>query len=135
MQPRLKENPREWKKFGLVLFALPALIAALAAWRELWWPATAMATAGIAGAALAILWQFPRALRSVYRTGMTVSFHVGQTIGQFLLAILFFLVFTPLGLFLRFAGKDPLNLQKPAQNKPSSFWIPAKPPSQPDQMF
>lgn len=132
MQPKLKENPREWQKFAAVLCAL-AGVATLVAWRrgwvpgEVWIPVSAAAALTMLAALLR-----PRWFRPVYRGGMTLSFHVGQAIGKVLLVALFLLFVTPLGLALRLFGKDLLALRR---RNVDSYWVEAKPPGRLDQMF
>jgi hypothetical protein len=133
MQPKLKENPREWQKFSLVLAAMLGLVTWLASrrgWvaREAWIPAGVCI---LLMPALALI--RPRWFRPIYRGVMTVSFHIGQVMGKIMLTVFFLLVLTPLGLLLRWLGKDLLALKK----KPdaTTYWLPAKPASRLDQMF
>lgn len=133
MQPKLKENPREWQKFALVLTVMLGLVAWLSL-RRGWIPRGALVPIGVAILlipALAII--RPRWFRPVYRGVMTVSFHIGQVMGKVMLTVFFLLVLTPLGLLLRLLGKDLLELKK----KPhaTTYWHPAKPASRLDQMF
>jgi ABC-type uncharacterized transport system permease subunit len=46
------------------------------------------------------------------------------------MAALFFLVFTPMGLLLRLLGKDPLRLRRSAD---ATYWIERKPPGPPPE--
>lgn len=133
MQPKLKENPREWKKFALVLAAMLGLLTWLAAHRgklsrEAWIPA------GVCILLIpALAFIRPRWFRPIYRGVMTVSFHIGQVMGKIMLTVFFLLVLTPLGLLLRLLRKDLLALKK----KPdaTTYWHPAEPASRLDQMF
>jgi hypothetical protein len=53
-----------------------------------------------------------------------VGFRLSQVAGRVVLAILFFIVMTPLGLLLRMCGKDPLRLRRPAGAE--SYWSEAR---------
>ena len=59
-----------------------------------------------------------------------IWFHFGQflhrTMSPVVLAVIFFVVITPTGLFVRFLGKDPLYLRFDAHA--SSYWIHRDPP-------
>lgn len=127
MQPKLKENPKEWLKFTGVMALLVSVLAFM-----LFRPFFPFVL-GLAAITLAICAFRPRWFRGFYRGGMTVSFHIGQIMGRILLTLLFLLVVTPTGLLLRLFGKDLLQLKRnPAAN---SFWRPAKNSNQFDRMF
>ena|SRR5690349_20880131 len=133
MQLKLKENPREWQKFTAVL----AVMAAVFSWltfrrgllpREGWF---AILAALVAAIILSLL--FPRWFRPLYRTGMTVSFRIGQVMGAILLTLFFLLVLTPIALLLRLTGKDLLHLKRDPHA--TTFWEPAKSSDHFDRMF
>ena len=133
MQPKLKENPREWQKFAVVLAVMLGLVTWLAS-RRGWVPRGAWIPLGIVillVPALALI--RPRWFRPIYRGGMTVSFHIGLVMGKVMLTVFFLFVVTPLGLLLRLTGKDLLAMRR----KPdaATYWHPAKPSSKLDQMF
>lgn len=133
MQLKLKEDPREWQKFTVVMAVLVAALSFVAchrAWitRNAWF-----ALLGVVLLAVILSLIFPRLFRSFYRAGMTASFHVGQVMGKVLLTLLFLLVVTPLGLLLRLMGKDLLRLKRdPAAG---TFWQSAKCSNNFDRMF
>src|SRR5437667_10640469 len=108
MQPKLKENPRDWLKFTVaVCLALMLVILGLTKRgvfsRQTMWSLFAV----LAGALLLCLIK-PRIFRGFYRAGMTVAFYIGQVVGRILLTLIFLVVVTPLGLLLRLLGKDLL---------------------------
>jgi len=67
--------------------------------------------------------------------GAFVLFHVaGALIHLFLLlALVFFIVVTPLGLAMRMLGKDPLRLRRPAGAE--SYWSEVRRKSSLDRLF
>jgi hypothetical protein len=130
---RLKEKPIEWIKFTAVM----GLVVNGVLWM-LWWKgrlavATPIVAAALAGIALMMALIRPRWFRGFYRGGMTVSFHIGQTIGKVMLTLFFFLVVTPMGLLLRIAGKDLLHLKRRADDE--SWWHSAKDSREFDRLF
>lgn len=133
MQPKLKENPREWQKFTAVMVFMVGAIC-LVLHRHRMMHTTAMAVAGVALVlvVLASLIQ-PQSFRGFYRCGMTVSFHIGQVVGGILLSLFFLVVVTPLGLVLRLSGKDLLELKHDKAAK--SYWRAAKSNPNFDRMF
>ena len=61
----------------------------------------------------------PPAVRPVYRGAMVVTRPIGFVVAQILLAVLYFVVLTPIALVLRIFGHDPL------QRRPPGHWRPA----------
>lgn len=133
MQPKLKENPREWQKFTAVMVFMVGVIC-LALHRHKMMHTTAMGVAGVALVLVVVSSLIrPQSFRGFYRSGMTVSFHVGQVMGAILLSVFFLLVVTPLGLLLRLSGKDLLDLKRDSSAK--SYWRTAKDNPNFDRMF
>ena len=112
MKLRLKEDPREWRKFGLCSALVLALLTGLVCWRG--WVsspvAVAVLTALLAVALLAVA--RPSSLRGPYHVGMKVSHALGRVVAPLVLGVIFLLVVTPLGLLLRLLGKDLLRLRR-----------------------
>jgi hypothetical protein len=133
MQPKLKENPREWQKFTAVMVLMVALVC-VALHRRGMMHTTAMGVASVA-LILVVLASLvrPQSFRGFYRSGMTVSFHVGQVMGGIMLSVFFLLALTPLGLFLRLFGKDLLELKRDPAAK--TYWRPARNNPNFDRMF
>ena len=55
---------------------------------------------------LGLIW--PRLLRPIYVAWMVLAFPIGWTISQLILAVMFYGLFTPIGLVFRLIGRDPL---------------------------
>jgi hypothetical protein len=64
----------------------------------------------------------PKAIKPIFVGWMVLAFPIGWTISTVMLAVLFYGVFTPLGLFFRLRGRDLLIL-KPRPDK-ASYWTP-----------
>lgn len=130
---RLKENPIEWFKFTAVI----AVVVNLILWAIHWngnVPITVPAVAVVAAILIVTLAAIrPRWFRGLYRIGMTASYHTGQVIGTVLLILVFFLIVTPTGLFLRLLGKDLLLISK--SNRKATYWHDVSKPQNFDRMF
>jgi hypothetical protein len=124
MGPRLKEDPREWRKFMLVLTVVVGAGAAILGHRQVLPWAAALTVGAAAVLVLAIAWVRPRWFRPLYRGAMTGSHYLGQGIGRILLALFFLVVLTPLGWLLRGLGKDLLGLKRPPHA--TTYWQPAR---------
>jgi len=133
VQPKLTENPRDWLKFtAAICVGLVLVILGLAGRRVIdhdqTWPLFALPV-GL----LVLCLIRPRWFRGFYRTGMTLSFFVGQIVSRILLTFLFLFVVTPLGLLLRILGKDLLRLKR---NSPmQTYWNSGKRAQNLDRQF
>lgn len=133
MQPKLKENPREWLKFTAVMAVAATALSALL-WRRHLLSGSAFAVLATALAVTVMICALrPRWFRGFYRAGMTASFHVGQVMGRILLSIVFLLIVTPLGLVLRLTGKDLLQLRQ--DPNATTYWRKAKTAGPIDRQF
>ena len=62
----------------------------------------------------------PRLLRPVYQGWMALAFPIGWTVSRLALAVVFYVVLTPIGLAFRLIGRDRLD-RRPGSDR-SSFW-------------
>ena len=106
--------------FGCLLFSL--LFAAR--WNFL---AGLLIGVGIVIATIGLL--RPQWIRPLYMTWTIAVFPIGWTISKLVLALLFYGVFTPLGLLFRLLGRDTLNLK--LQPGAESYWITKETPKDP----
>jgi hypothetical protein len=74
----------------------------------------------------------PRAIKPVFVAWIVAAFPIGWTISLVVLALLYFLVFTPLALAFRLFGRDPLGLRRRSDRE--TYWIP-KPAIEPARYF
>ncbi|MFO0891140.1 MAG: SxtJ family membrane protein, partial [Isosphaeraceae bacterium] len=112
-----------------------ACFGALAAWE--WFGrghhtlATALAAAALLLGPLGLVW--PRLLKPVYVAWMVLAFPIGWTISQVIVGLIFYGLFTPLGLLFRIIGRDALHrTRQPALD---SYWSPKATPSDPRRYF
>lgn len=68
----------------------------------------------------------PALLQPLNKTWTMLSVLLGRVIHPMITAVLFFLVFTPAGLFSRMLGKDPLRLK--SMPEANTYWIVRNPP-------
>jgi hypothetical protein len=131
--PAGSRSRRELRRFGLVMAAAFAVLAALLLWRHRpAWPY--LAGAACAFAALGVT--APGLLRPVERAWMTLAGWLSVAMTFVMLTLAFFLVVTPLGLIRRLGGRDPLHLE-PDRNA-ASYWVPVEPDgpaSRPDRPY
>ena len=119
-------SPRQLRQFALAaLVAMP-----LAAWMlvgrplgDAWQPVHTwiIALLAAAGAAMVVLsFVAPRMLRPVFVAASLVTLPIGLVVGELLLAVIYYLVFTPVAVFFRLVGRDALELKIDRTAK--SYW-------------
>lgn len=80
------------------------------------------------GALLLLLGIFvPSRLSTLNRLWLKVGTAIAKVVNPIILALLFFLVVTPMALFMRIVGKRPLRLA--ADRTAATYWIEREPPS------
>ncbi len=112
-RPKL-ENKRFGRQMGLVLTAL----AGLGFWRD--WPYlvnVSLLTLGAIHLILAVI--APDLLTRFNRFWMSLGYYFGKVFAPIEMAIIFFLMFTPIALVMRLLRRDALLIRK---NKVNSYW-------------
>lgn len=105
--PTTPPSRAELRKFALIMAGMTGLIfGLLLPW--LWgfgWPLWPWAVA-----ALFVVWGilWPAGLNPVYRLWMRFGLAVGWVNSRIILGVVFYLLFTPIGLAMRLAGNDPM---------------------------
>ena len=133
MKLNLKDEPREWRKSALLAIFGLALISSLFHWRHVLGTKTWLAALGTLAVLAAVAFFWPRWFRGYHRFSMRLGFVISQFLGRVALTLFFLLILTPVGLMLRLAGKDPLQLKRPVNVE--TFWQTAKDPGPLDRLF
>jgi hypothetical protein len=128
-----KEDPKEWRKSALLTALGLAILSSLLRWRKhlpvnAWLALLAFLSVIAICAVLR-----PRWFRGWYRLSLRLGFYSSQFIGRCVLLLFFIFIITPLGLGMRLAGKDSLQIKRPRE--PKTFWHPAKDCSPLDRLF
>jgi len=133
MKPNLKDEPKEWRKSALLAALGLAILSLLLRWRQVVTDRTWFALLALfGGMALCALWQ-PRWFRGYHRFSMKLGFAISRRLGRLLLVLFFFLILTPVGLILRLAGKDTLQLK--SRRGTATDWQTARDYSPLDRLF
>jgi hypothetical protein len=129
---KLRDNPREWRKFSVVAVLFASAISMLL-WRRSWIPDLGLQIALVAFALLLVLSLVrPTAFRPAYLVSMRFSHAMGQVVGRMVLVFCFLFILTPIAILLRLLGHDLLHLRRRACD---SYWKPARPPAPHDRAF
>src|SRR4051794_10109133 len=105
---------KELQRFARAMLIGFSLLALLSAWRAKGIAQSSIVLVAI-GVSLAIAAFIPKLGRVTYLAVYLSTSVVGHVVSSIVLALIFFLVFTPLGMFMRLVGKDLLQQRRPKQ--------------------
>ncbi|MCP4201754.1 MAG: hypothetical protein GY769_07460 [bacterium] len=111
---------RDLRWFGLIVLLCFLTIGGLVYWRteSLRLPVGLWA----AGALLSGIYYAVEPLRvPIYRAWMLLVFPIGWTVSHLVLALIYYLLFTPIGLLMRLFGRDPMHRRW--NSKTPTYWI------------
>lgn len=116
--------------FGFVFAGFCAIVAAFMLWHGR--PAYG-AWIGAAALFAVLAVYLPRALRPLNLLWFRFGLLLHHIISPVVLGLMFYTVFTPIGLWMRMVGKRPLHLRfDPAAE---TYWMPRDPPGPPAESF
>jgi hypothetical protein len=77
--------------------------------------------APLAAAGGILIWRRPELGRRLYAGWMAAVSPAGWAVASLVLALIYYVVFTPIGLLLRAAGRDPLGRR--SKGRAASYWV------------
>jgi hypothetical protein len=111
---------RELRYFGLMLAAFLCVVGALARWK--WQAPVAGWLLGSLGAVVAVAYYaLPPLRRPLFLAWRALLRPVQRTISYVVLAVVYYLVFTPVGMLLRLLGRDALG--RGFESEASSYFV------------
>ena len=121
-----KPTPKELRVFGLAFLVFSFVASGLLYWRFGWNPVIpVLLVAGPVVGLVALV--YPKALRFLYIALTLLAFPIGLVLGNVLMALVYYLLVTPIGLVFRLLGRDPLFRKFDRQAK--THWVRRKPPA------
>ena len=111
------------RSFGVVFAVVFALIAFLPLFHG---GAVRLWSLGVAAVFAVLAFAAPNILAPLNRLWTRLGLLLHTVVNPIVLGIMFYLVITPMGLVMRFLGKDPLRLKRDPEA--SSYWIERVPP-------
>ena len=119
-----KPAPQDLRSFGKILaigFPIVAALLGASAWlRSHAWPGWTLWLGAVGFAAGLACMIVPRAARPLYLAWMMLGCCIGLLVANVVLAAIYFLIVTPIGLALRLAGRDPL--RRTIEPGRASYW-------------
>ncbi|MFO0974066.1 MAG: SxtJ family membrane protein [Phycisphaerae bacterium] len=111
---------RQFAVISLVGFPLVGAVVSRFAWQS----RTFTVFAAI-GAALFVIGMIrPKSIRLVYAGLIALTLPIGWLVSNIMLRLIYYVIFTPVGLVFRMIGRDPLAIGKPAGD---SYWRDVRP--------
>src|SRR5262245_59382973 len=98
-------DTKQLRSFGLIVGGIFALIGI---WPAVWRGQPRLWSLLLGGVLMALALVLPHSLAQVYRLWMTVGEVLGWINTRIILGVLFYGLFTPMGLFMRLRSKDPM---------------------------
>jgi Saxitoxin biosynthesis operon protein SxtJ len=120
---------RQFAGLWLIFFGVFACVHGLMRHNEI--TAVVLAILAVVVALPGLVW--PQLVRPVYVAASVLTFPIGWTVSKIILACMFFLVFTPVGIVFRLIGRDLLKLRR--QPAAATHWIPKDLSSDPRSYF
>ncbi len=106
------------QQFGFLLALLTLMVSVNVSWKH-GVTGFALVLAGLSAGLALLAWANPLVYRTVFSVWMVLVFPVGWTVSRLILAMVYFTILTPIGLFLRWRGYDPLSLKDAAKG---TYW-------------
>ena len=128
-----KPSDQELRQFAGIWFPLACgvicyfIFQATGAW---YWPALLGSIATILAVTAFLI---PAVAQRLFVAWMMAAFPIGWTVSHVLLGLIYFLLITPLGLVMRWCGRDALGRKFEPQR--ASYWIPHQTPQDKKRYF
>jgi len=124
--PKLPTNP----KFGWFFAAVFAAVAVYAYWKG--WNTLALIALIVAVLFAFVTLLVPQFLTPLNRLWYELGVLLGKIVSPIVLGIIFFVLITPISLFVRLFGRDELKIKK---RSVESYWVDRLPPGPPSDSF
>ncbi len=130
----LNKNPsrQELFIFGALFALFFGLIAGL-----IWWKFHAATVAyvvwSIAAAITFVFYALPPIRKPLYLGWIYLAYPIGWVISHTAMALIYYLVFTPIGLTMRLLGRDPM--ERRFDRSAASYWVEHDPAGEPGRYF
>jgi hypothetical protein len=126
-----RPSPKVLRQFAVLCLIVFGGLGALALWRHQTSTTSYVIPAlGVVTGLIGLV--RPTAIRWVYSGWMVAVFPIGWTVSRLILAVLFYLVFTPVAMAFRLFGRDALHLRS---GDTASEWTPKPQATAADQYF
>jgi hypothetical protein len=119
MEIRTRLTAGEGRRFAFTVGPAFLVIAGLSWWRGHQYPPIVLGALGVALLLAGLV--VPGRLTGIYNAWMRLAGVLSKVVSPVVVAVMYFIVMTPVGAFMRLIGKNPL--RQPERD--GGFWIPA----------
>ena len=110
----------ELKWFGLMFAGFAGLLGVLAWWRT---HHTLAAILWSIGCVVGVTYSaVPSIRRPFFDLWMAIAYPIGWVVSHVIIALVFYLLVTPIGLIMRLLGRDPMN--RAFDRSATTYWVP-----------
>jgi hypothetical protein len=119
---QINRNPsaKQLNQFGFIWLGFLALFGALA-WFKLGLPSLAAVLWVLAAVVPAVGWLVPAVMRAVFVGMSYAAWPIGFVVSHVVLALVYYLVLTPIGLVMRLVGYDPMTRGRDPEA--ATYWV------------
>ncbi len=130
----IRKEPARWELacFGALFAAFFGIIGLIAHFR-FDAPRFAIGAWAVGGLVCAVYYALPRSRRAIYRAWICLVSPIGWALSLVILAIVYFVVVTPIGLFMRLIGHDPLSRRR--SREATTYWSERPPAAKSERYF
>ena len=104
MELNLKDEPKEWRKSGLLSLLGMAIISSVLRWRHVFGNRTWLIILSILSLMVICAMLQPRCFRGYHLFSMRLGFAISRILGRVLLMLFFLFILTPIVWILRMTG-------------------------------
>lgn len=105
---KIRTTRKNLRSFGITLAIVLLLLSVYFLWKDV---SAYRYLVPIAGVLIVTGWLIPVILKPIYRLWMTIAVIIGFVITRVILGLLYYFVFTPIGLISRLSGREFLGLE------------------------
>jgi Saxitoxin biosynthesis operon protein SxtJ len=120
---RYSATRTELKWFGLMFAGFAVLLGGLAWWRT---HHTLAVILWSIGCVVVVIYYAVRAIRRpFFDLWMAIAYPIGWVVSHVIIALVFYLLITPIGLMMRLLRRDPMN--RAFDRSATTYWVPHDP--------
>jgi hypothetical protein len=122
MAKKIRNESKDLRQFGIVLGLVLITFGSVNFIKNRLTLSVLLMAPGVLSLALAFV--APLSLRGAYAVFVKIAHAIGWFNTKVILGLIYFFIVTPIGLFMRMFGKDPLN--RSFDKRASTYWIDRK---------
>jgi hypothetical protein len=119
----LNPSRKDLRIFSLACLAFLALVGWVVA-RKSGSTAAGAAVVSVGVVIVVLGFTLPRAVRPIFVALMVVNYPIGWVVTHVVIAVIFYLVVTPVGVIMRLSGRDPM--ERGFDRSAKSYWKPRR---------